>query len=88
LSPVAWPRADGVDQRGVRFSCPACLDEHGDSYHQITVPWAAPSPFSNGHLWTLVDSNPETLTLSPSVDCTLGGGCKFHGWVQGGMVRW
>lgn len=34
--------------------------------------------------WTASGEDLDSLTLSPSVDCTKGGGCAFHGWVSHG----
>lgn len=37
-------------------------------------------------LWTMSGSTLDDLTLSPSIDCTRGGGCTFHGFVSSGNV--
>lgn len=84
-----WTRADSSEPEGVMFDCPVCAHRGAPFGHTIMVPWKAPSPFTNGHLWTLHSAvDLDVLTLSPSVNLDLGGSCKFHGWVQNGMVRW
>lgn len=87
LDPSWWEQRGESDPAGVLFDCPSCADPGAG--HSILVPWKGPSPFPSGHVWRL-DSAADfaVLTLSPSVNLDLGGGCKFHGWIQGGMVRW
>jgi hypothetical protein len=65
------------------FDCPVCSPTHS-----IVVGWTTPSPYNAGRTWQLVDALYDSLTLSPSIDCSQGGSCTFHGWVQNGMVRW
>lgn len=60
--------------------------------HYILVLFAnpsgvAPAPAECEPLprWTIVSgASLDDLTLSPSVDCTRGGGCSFHGFVTNG----
>jgi hypothetical protein len=44
---------------------------------------ASPAADANPR-WTMSGTTLDDLTLSPSVDCTKGGGCSFHGWVTNG----
>lgn len=56
--------------------------------HCVAVFWAPGGFYPN--TWKKVSTGEsfETLTLNPSIDCTRGGGCKFHGWVKDGQVTW
>jgi hypothetical protein len=44
----------------------------------------APPEADKNPRWHMVGTSIDDLTLSPSVDCTKGGGCSFHGWVLNG----
>lgn len=73
---------DGRD--GVFFDCPCCTPTHG-----ICATWSGPSLYPSGAVWRLEgEPNLDELTLTPSIDCSSSGHCTFHGWVQGGKVRW
>ncbi len=72
---------DGL-AHGLFFLCPACPNLG----HTIFVPVRGNSPYKAG-LWACQDERVETFTASPSIDCTPGG-CKFHGFVENGIVRW
>jgi hypothetical protein len=71
-----------------------CDDERSyiEGDHYILVFFANPfgaAPAPAGCVpsprWTIVAGTTlDDLTLSPSVDCTKGGGCSFHGWVRNG----
>lgn len=68
------------------FQCPAC-----EMRHSIRVPmspegigkdrWGSP-------IWKRTGETAETLTISPSINCSSPGGCKFHGWIKNGVVSW
>ena len=75
-------------ERGVTrvlyFECPACTPGHG-----IEVGFSGPSIFASGAAWRLLTAeDAATATLTPSIDCTHGGSCSFHGFVTNGVVSW
>jgi hypothetical protein len=82
LDPCFGP-IDGA--RGLVFDCPVC---EGVKAHSIAVTFDPPSLFPSGAVWKLVDGNPDTFTVSPSIDCSGSGTCSFHGFVDKGVVRW
>ncbi len=85
LTPI-WHQKAG-EKVGVVFSCPACPpDEDGKRICMIHVQWSHPWR-ANQCLWQKSGESFSDLTLSPSIDGTAGG-CKFHGWIQDGVVRW
>jgi hypothetical protein len=47
----------------------------------------APVELDKNPRWLMTGTSIDDLTLSPSVDCTKGGGCSFHGFVQNGDAR-
>lgn len=86
LSELAAELGNLDQSKGVWFDCPVCTPTHS-----IYVPWSGKSPFPSGAVWQL-QSAPilDVLTLAPSVNCDdgIGHGCRFHGFVQNGNVRW
>lgn len=46
----------------------------------------APPEADKNPRWTMSGTTLDNLTLAPSVDCTKGGGCSFHGCVTGGTA--
>lgn len=42
------------------------------------------SEFPGPGRWTVSGTSLDDLTLSPSVNATVGGGCAWHGWVRNG----
>lgn len=69
---------------GIQFDCPAC-----PTSHCIMVFWKPNQDWDGGHNWSVAGGPGfDNLTLSPSIDGTVGGGCKFHGWVRNGQVTW
>lgn len=71
------------------FTCPLCPNGHG-----IVVSWEPPSLFPSGAVWKKTGTSIADITIHPSINCDVPGkdgtpsSCKFHGWVQNGMVRW
>jgi hypothetical protein len=85
LNPM-WHEKAG-EKVGILFDCPACGNgPEGKLACMLHVQWASPWRV-NQHLWTKAGDSFDNLTLSPSIDATMGG-CKFHGWIQDGIVRW
>jgi hypothetical protein len=69
--------------KALMFDCPAC-----DRSHSIAVTFEPPSLFPSGALWKCTDDNPDTFTVTPSINCDHGHGCTFHGFVTKGVVTW
>jgi|GEM_PF-4948900 len=72
---------------GLMFSCPACDDGHaimpqfwGEPIYPSRAYWRLTSGLKGGGF--------ENVTVEPSINCTTGGACKFHGWVRNGEVIW
>lgn len=65
------------------FVCPVCTNGHG-----IVVSWEPPSLFPSGAIWKKSGSSIDDLTITPSINCAIGDGCTFHGWVRDGQVVW
>ena len=63
------------------FVCPLCTPPHG-----IMVSWMPPSMTMRGFIWNKTGDNINNISIFPSIDCTQGGRCKFHGWVKEGKV--
>lgn len=78
-----WGPIDGA--RALMFECPIC---EGPKSHSIAVTFEPPSPFPSGALWRLVDANPDTCTIQPSIDLSSSNTCTFHGFVTNGEVTW
>ena len=84
------------DAQGMELACPACGHDPGRERdaHYLRVFFqgrgvpdgALPGPGR----WAVSGSGLADVTLSPSIDCTNGGRgpCKFHGWIENGVVRW
>lgn len=68
---------------GLFWLCPAC-----DVAHNLAVTWQPPSLFPSGAVWKKTGETFEDLTLTPSVDATVSGVCKFHGFITKGDVTW
>lgn len=69
-----------VPGKSIRFLCPACGNGHSVHF-----------PFDekdNGRGWAVSGDSIETLTISPSIDATSEGLCKFHGFITNGDVSW
>lgn len=74
------------------FVCPTSFDNPDDKDHDghsILVPF-----HKNGltkdikYVWRKTGDSIENITLAPSIDCTGSESCKFHGFVQNGIVKW
>lgn len=83
LHPLHYKRASAGPVCGVQFDCPVC-----ERWHRILVPWLGPSPFVDGRVWNLIDDRMESLTVTPSINCTMHGACDFHGNITNGQVTW
>lgn len=68
------------------FICPAC-----EKHHSIRVSiseegkgndkWGSP-------IWKRTGDSVDNLSIHPSINCSVGGSCKFHGWIKNGIVTW
>lgn len=76
--------------QGIMLRCPTC-----SSGHMVSVAFAGRrvldhhgSHATDGRptRWKVSGTGFGDLTLHPSVDCTQGGHCSWHGWVQNGEV--
>lgn len=85
-----------AEAQGVRFLCPACYEANGGPIgtHTVCVAFEGrgvpPALGSQGEhgpsRWSVSGHGLDDLTLSPSIDGTRGGGCRWHGWVQNGVA--
>ena len=66
------PHVSG-DGRILVFDCPVCVPAH-----RIRFPWLAKGWTKTGDL--------DNLTVIPSINATVSGGCKFHGFIKDGEV--
>jgi hypothetical protein len=80
-----------AEAQGLQLDCPKCqpyphgvivtfrdrgaLDHQGSQTHK-----GKPSR------WAVSGRSFEDLTLQPSIDCTHGGGCTWHGFITNGDV--
>lgn len=71
----------GTGDAALVFQCPACESGH---YHRIPVE----KPNQMGAKWTRNGEDLERLTLTPSINATKSGDCKFHGFITDGVVIW
>lgn len=87
----AFPAAQGI-----LFQCPACAGPDG-SGHYVLV-WFAdrgvPSEAEPKPRWHASGTGLDDLTLTPSINLDVPGpngepaiGCRWHGWVRGGVVK-
>ena len=69
---------------GVALDCPC---GNCEPFRRLTIPFE--NPISGGRAkgcsWMREGSTLETLTLSPSIRRLEG--CKWHGWIKGGVAR-
>lgn len=88
-----WP--EGVTCDVLVFLCPTCPRNSAGGVHAIAVNVTEGLPiYESGAVWKIAAGavgSIDDLRLLPSVDCTPGGGCTFHGHVgltTPGMVEW
>ncbi len=81
----AWVAEDG-QRVGVSFECPADDGAHGIGVPFVKCDWSEGN--DSKAVWQKTGETFEDLSLSPSIDCTKSGYCKFHGWVKNGIVSW
>lgn len=94
LNPRWFVLEDGGPRVGLTFECPHCRTQRlGVVFHHgasaaIEDQYILARLGADGtrHIWDLSgQDNFETLTLSPSVDCSASG--HWHGHVQNGEIR-
>lgn len=77
-----------AEAQGVIFRCPTCTRSHhvGVAFAGRGVLDHHGSHGTDGKpsRWQVSGTGYDDLTLSPSVDCTHGGLCTWHGWVKNG----
>lgn len=84
---------DLANAQGVMFLCPACFATNGGKVgtHRV-LSWfrgrgvpddAKPGPGR----WEPEGSDLNDLTLRPSIDLSIGDGCKWHGFVTSGSAK-
>lgn len=91
LKPMWIPKVeDGAQACGIAFECPVCPRNDAGGVHYIRVQWANMEGRPPQEvLWERAGGNTfDTLTLNPSILADVTGTCKFHGWIQNGMVTW
>lgn len=68
----------------LRFNCPACAVQHW-----ISIPFNKAGQLDLGSpIWEKTGNTVEGITITPSIDGTALGECKFHGHVTNGEVIW
>jgi Family of unknown function (DUF6527) len=83
--------ADSLESAdGILFICPACWQKNGGPIgtHSV-ICWKpqVPAGIEPGpSRWPMTGTGFEDLTLTPSIDLTVGGGCTWHGFIQNGEV--
>lgn len=84
---------------GVSFKCPHCRDLRLAVWFTVPVRIGNPltpdeeavwrrlaeAHLAGRNLWARTGESFETLTLSPSIDCSSDG--HWHGFIEGGMVK-
>ena len=73
-----------AEAQGITFECPVC-----QSGHWILVWFAGkgvPPEAEPTHRWAAGGTGYSDLTLSPSIDCTVGDPKCWHGFIQNGEV--
>ncbi len=84
-----WFHRNGRPE-GIRFHCPICRGGEGEGHerHSLVITWEPPSIHTSGAVWTKTGNTFDNLTVTPSIDATRGGHCKFHGFITQGVVTW
>lgn len=86
-----------TEAQGIRFLCPVCFQENGGPVgtHGVEVAFdgrgVEPQQGSRNHAgapsrWGVSGTDFDDLTLTPSIDIGRGDGCRWHGFVQSGVV--
>ena len=79
---------------GLSFDCPHCISQrlavafHHSGREQIDDFHILANAPSTNHIWTVattVKDDFETLTLSPSIDCSSSG--HWHGFIENGNIK-
>lgn len=94
LHPRWFVLEDGGPPVGLTFECPHCRTQmlgvafHHDGKAAIEDQYILAHHGANDtqHIWDMAGQDDfETLTLSPSVDCSASG--HWHGFIQDGEIR-
>lgn len=91
LAPKWWSLTDGT-RAGVSFACPVHaaggLDEHGSADCVMARVYVrTENPGGPGPNWTRTGDDFASMSLAPSVKCTIPQGIvHWHGFVKGGEV--
>lgn len=78
-----------AEAQGIQFDCPKCqpyphgiivtFRDRGTLDHQ-----GSQSAHGGPSRWTVAGTGFADLSCQPSIDCTKGGGCTFHGYITNG----
>lgn len=80
-----------AEAQGVQFDCPKCQPYPHAVIVTFRDRWAldhqgSQSSHGGPSRWNVAGASFEDLTLTPSIDCSQGGGCTFHGFITNGAV--
>ena len=81
-----------AEAQGIQFDCPVCqpyphgiivtFRDRGAADHQ-----GSRSSAGTPSRWVVTGTGFTDLSCQPSIDCTAGGGCMFHGYITNGEAQ-